>query len=129
MKSEVTFRRHALGQVIVRTNEDRHSGEVVPFGRFGAGEWTGHPIGLVVVLGMLFLEVIALPQFFAAQLVLGGLVGFFLRRYHQAGLVICVGLIVIALIGVPALRWFFGATILAGSVVGYFFWRRHQTKA
>ena len=109
-----------------RTNEDRHPGEIVPFGRFGAGEWTGHPIGLVVVLGLLFLEVIAVPWFFAAQVVLGGLVGFFLRRYHQTGVFICVGLIVIALIGIPTLRWFFGASVLVGSVVGYLLWRRNQ---
>jgi hypothetical protein len=83
MKSEATFRRHPLGKVIPRRNEDRHPGEIVPFGRFGAGEWTGHPIGLVVVLGLLFLEVIAIPWFFATQVVLGGLVGFFLWLHHR----------------------------------------------
>ena len=27
-----------------------HPTQVVPFGRYGAGLWTGHPIGLVIVL-------------------------------------------------------------------------------
>jgi hypothetical protein len=63
--------------VVARTNEDRHPGEIVPYGRFGAGDWTGHPIGLVVVLGLLFVELIGIPWFFAAQVVLGSLVGFF----------------------------------------------------
>ena len=52
MKSYVTFRRHPFDAVVARTNEDRHPLEVVPYGRFGAGLWTGHPIGLFIVTGL-----------------------------------------------------------------------------
>ena len=89
MKSYATFRRHPLGVVVARSNEDRHPLQVVPFGRYGAGVWTGHPIELVVVLGM----------------------------------------VLIALIGIPESCWFFGATVLAGSVTGYLLWRRNQLRA
>lgn len=89
MKSYATFRRHPLGVVVVPSNEDRHPLQVVPFGRYGAGVWTGHPIELVVVLGMLL----------------------------------------IALIGIPESRWFLGATVLVGGVTGYLLWRRNQLKA
>lgn len=86
MKSHGTFRRHPLGEVVAHTNEDRHPLQVVPFGKFGAGVWTGHPIGLVIVLGILLLGLIGIPAwrlFFAATVVIGSLVGFFLWRYHQ----------------------------------------------
>jgi len=43
-------------------------------------------------------------------------------------LVICVGLIVIGLVGIPEWRWFFGASVLAGSLVAYSLWRHHQPK-
>lgn len=84
MKLHDSVRRRPPGQVVARSNEDRHPAEIVPYGRFGAGELTGHPIGLVIVIGLLLFEVIAIPWFFAAQVVLGGLVAFFLWRYHQA---------------------------------------------
>ncbi|HKE33815.1 MAG TPA: hypothetical protein VKB66_01365 [Candidatus Acidoferrum sp.] len=88
MKSYATFRRHPLGVVVARSNEDRHPLQVVPFGRFGAGVWTGHPIELVVVLGMLL----------------------------------------IALIGIPESRWFLGATVLVGGITGYLLRRRNQLR-
>jgi hypothetical protein len=47
MKSYATVRRHAFGEVVARTNEDRHRVEVVPCGQYGAGVWTGHPIEFV----------------------------------------------------------------------------------
>ncbi len=31
MKSHSTFRRHPLGEVVARTNEDRHPLDVVPY--------------------------------------------------------------------------------------------------
>ena len=86
MKSYATFRRHPLGEVVARTNEDRHPWEVVPFGKFGAGVWTGHPIGFVVVLGILAIGLIGIPVwrwFFAATVLVGGLVGYVLWRLHQ----------------------------------------------
>ena len=86
MRSYATFRRHPLGEVVPRTNEDRHLMQVVPFGRFGAGVWTGHPVELVVVLGFLLIGLIGLPEwrlFFAATVLLGGAVGYVLWRRHQ----------------------------------------------
>ncbi len=86
MKSYATFRRHPFGKVVARTNEDRHPLEVVPYGKFGAGVWTGHPIELVVVLGIIIVELIGIPAwrcFFGATLLVGGLVGYFLWRRNQ----------------------------------------------
>jgi hypothetical protein len=86
MKPHFTFRRHPVGEVVARTNEDRHPLEVVPFGKFGAGVWTGHPIGLVVVLGMLIMGLVGMPEwrwFSGATVVAGSLVGYFLWRHHS----------------------------------------------
>lgn len=83
MKSYVTFRRHPLDAVVARTNEDRHPLEVVPFGRFGAGVWTGHPIGLVIVAGLVVIGLIGIPAwrwFFGAAVIVGSLVGYWLWR-------------------------------------------------
>ena len=60
--------------------------KVVPFGRFGGGEWTAHPVGLVIVLGFLLMGLVGIPQFrwfFAGALVLGSLWGFLLWLYHR----------------------------------------------
>jgi hypothetical protein len=60
--------------------------KVVPFGRYGGGEWTGHPIGLVIVLGFLFMGLVGIPQFrlfFVGALVLGSLCGLLLWLYHR----------------------------------------------
>ena len=56
--------------------------EVIPFGRYGAGLLTAHPVGLVVVFGLLLMGLAGLPEarwFFAGALVLGGIFGLFLR--------------------------------------------------
>ena len=60
MKSYVTFRRHPFDAVVARTNEDRHPLEVVPYGRFGAGLWTGHPIGLFIVTGLVVIGLVGI---------------------------------------------------------------------
>jgi len=86
MKSYVTFRRHALDAVVARTNEDRHPLEVVPYGRFGAGLWTGHPIGLVIVTGLVVVGLVGIPAwrwFFGAAVILGSLLGYALWRRQQ----------------------------------------------
>ena len=88
MKSCATFRRHPYGQVVPPVNDDRPTQAIVPYGLFAGGLWTGHPIGLFIVIGML----------------------------------------VIALIGIPEWRWFFSASVLAGTVVAYFLWQHHQQR-
>ncbi len=60
--------------------------EVIPFGRYGAGLLTEHPVGLVVALGMLLMGLAGLPParlFFATSLPLGGIWGLFLWLRHR----------------------------------------------
>lgn len=86
MKPYASFRRHRLGEVVARTSEDRHPLEVVPFGRFGAGVWTGHPIEFLVVLGILLIGLIGIPEwrwFFGATVLAGSAVGYLLWRRNQ----------------------------------------------
>lgn len=67
-------------------NAEPNLTQVLPFGRYGGGLLTGHPIGLVIVVGVLLLGLIGIPEarwFFAASLVLGALFGFVLWRHHQ----------------------------------------------
>ena len=59
-------------------NAEPNPNEVLPFGRYGGGLLTGHPIGLVIVIGLLLMGLLGLPEyrlFFAASLFLGGLAG------------------------------------------------------
>jgi len=59
---------------------------VVPFGRDGVGLITGHPVGLVVVVGILLMGLVESPEarwFFVGALVLGGLWGFLLWLRHR----------------------------------------------
>lgn len=86
MKSYVTFRRHPFDHVVPQTNEDRHTQEIVPYGKLGAGVWTGHPAGLIIVIGMLIVGLVGIPEwryFFGATVLLGSLVGYLLLRHHQ----------------------------------------------
>ena len=60
--------------------------EVIPFGRFGAGLWTSHPVGLVVAAGVVLVAVIALPEareFLAGAVALGSVFGFILWLVHR----------------------------------------------
>jgi hypothetical protein len=87
MKSYTTFRRHPLGEVVPHVNDDRHPMAVVPYGKFGAGLWTGHPVGLVIVIGMLVVGLVGIPEwrwFFGATVIAGSLLGYLLWRRHQA---------------------------------------------
>jgi len=86
MKAYVTFRRHPFGEVVPRRNEDRHPLQVVPFGRFGAGVWTGHPIGLFICVGLIAIGLIGIPEwrwFFGATVLAGSAFGYFLWRRDQ----------------------------------------------
>jgi hypothetical protein len=76
---------HSSGRVAPQTS-DPDPREVIPFGRYGAGLLTAHPVGLVVVLGLLLMGLIGLPEarlFFAGALVLGGTFGLFLWLRHR----------------------------------------------
>jgi hypothetical protein len=86
MKSYVTFRRHPFDEVVPRSNEDRKTWEVVPYGKFGAGLWTGHPAGLIVVIGILIVGLVGIPEwryFFGATVLVGSLVAYSLYRRHR----------------------------------------------
>jgi len=59
---------------------------VIPFGRYGVGLLTGHPVGLVVVFGLLFMGLVEMPEarwFFAGAIVLGGTFGLLLWLRHR----------------------------------------------
>lgn len=63
-----------------------HPAKVIPFGRFGAGLWTGHPIELVIVVGLLVMGFVGLPEargFLALTVPLGCVCGFFLCLHHR----------------------------------------------
>jgi len=63
--------------------------KVVPFGIYGAGLWTGHPIGLVIVLALLFMGFVGLPEyrlFLALAVPAGGICGFVMWLRHRNGL-------------------------------------------
>lgn len=67
--------------------DELHPKDVVPFGKYGAGRLTSHPIGVVVVLGIVLIALIGVPEsrfFLAAAIPLGALFGFILWRIHQA---------------------------------------------
>jgi len=67
-------------------NAEPHPIEVVPFGRYGGGRLTGHPIGLVIVFGIVLIGLIGIPEarlFFAGSLVLGSVFGLLLWLRHR----------------------------------------------
>jgi len=71
---------------ITRPDSKPQPGEVVPFGRYGAGLLTAHPVGLVVVFGILAIGLEAMPEarwFFAGALLAGGACGFVLWLRHR----------------------------------------------
>jgi hypothetical protein len=67
-------------------NSEPDPTEVIPFGRYGAGFLTGHPVGLVIVLGVLLIGFVGIPEarwFFAGAVGVGGICGFFLWLRHR----------------------------------------------
>jgi hypothetical protein len=78
--------RHSDGREARRDDAEPHPIDVVPFGRYGGGLLTGHPIGLVIVFGILLLALIGIPEarlFFAGSFVLGSVFGLFLWLRHR----------------------------------------------
>lgn len=66
--------------------DELHPKDVVPFGKYGAGRWTGHPIGFVIALGVILIALVGVPEsryFLAGALPLGALLGFILWKSHQ----------------------------------------------
>lgn len=63
--------------------------KVVPFGRFGAGYLTGHPIGLVIVAALFFMGFVGLPEyrlFLAFAVPAGAVCGLLMWYRHRNGL-------------------------------------------
>jgi hypothetical protein len=60
---------------------------VMPFGPYGGGQLTSHPIGLVIVIGFIAMALVGIPEargFFVISLVLGVAFGGFLWLRHQS---------------------------------------------
>lgn len=60
---------------------------VVPFGPLGGGQWTGHPIGLLIVLGFILIALVGVPEsrfFFATSLALSAIFGCGLYLWHRS---------------------------------------------
>jgi hypothetical protein len=66
--------------------DEPHPKDVVPFGKYGGGRWTCHPIGFVVAGGIVLIALIGMPEsryFLAGALPLGALFGLILWKAHQ----------------------------------------------
>ena len=60
---------------------------LVPFGPKGAGQWTGHPVGLIIVIGFFLMALVGVPEsriFLAASLSLGAVLGCALWFWHRS---------------------------------------------
>jgi len=67
----------------VWTPEPKH---LVPFGPGGAGQWTAHPIGLVIVIGLVLMGLVSrtpVSDLMFLSLLGGAVVGMFLWLYHR----------------------------------------------
>jgi hypothetical protein len=63
-----------------------HPKDVVPFGKYGAGRWTGHPVGAFIVGGIVLIALIGVPEsryLLVGALPLGALVGYGLMKLHE----------------------------------------------
>jgi hypothetical protein len=67
----------------VWTPEPEH---LVPFGPSGAGQWTAHPIGLVIVIGLVLMGLVSrtpVSDLMFLSLLGGAVVGMFLWLHHR----------------------------------------------
>src|SRR5882762_8749409 len=67
----------------VWTPEPKH---LVPFGPYGAGQWTAHPIGLVIVIGLVLMGLVSrtpVSDLIFFSLLGGAVVGMLLWLYHR----------------------------------------------
>jgi hypothetical protein len=67
----------------VWTPESKH---LVPFGPGGVGQWTAHPIGLVIVIGLVLMGLVSrtpVSELMFFSLLGGTVVGLFLWLYHR----------------------------------------------
>jgi len=74
-------------QTLVHRHSEPHAfNEIIPFGRYGAGLWTGNPIGIVIALGLFVMVLAGIPEarpFFGAAAIVGAFCGFFLWLRHR----------------------------------------------
>jgi len=67
----------------VWTPEPKH---LVPFGPYGAGQWTAHPIGLFMVIGLVLMGLVSrtpVSDLMFLSLLGGVVVGMFLWLFHR----------------------------------------------
>ena len=60
--------------------------QLVPFGPGGVGQWTAHPIGLVIVIGLVLMGLVSrspVRDLMLFSLLGGAIVGLFLWLYHR----------------------------------------------
>jgi hypothetical protein len=85
MRMPADIRRHNIRKTTPNDSVSDPT-EIIPFGRGGVGSLTGHPVGLVVVLGLFLMALLGLPEsrwFLIGTLLLGGIFGFFLWLRHR----------------------------------------------
>ena len=82
----MTFRHIAFQQ---DSRDLPPAAKLVPFGYYGGGLWTSHPIGLFIAVGLLTMGVIGLPEarwFLALAVTAGIICGISMWFYHRNGL-------------------------------------------
>ncbi len=66
---------------VARILPDPEPKHLVPFGPYGGGQWTAHPIGLLIVVGLLAMGFVSMPAIRWLLIVSaagGAIFGFFL---------------------------------------------------
>jgi hypothetical protein len=82
-----SFLRLASLQKAASREQSSTAPHLVPFGPLGGGQWTGHPIGLVIVLGFVAMGLVGIPEwraFFLLSASLGAVLGCLLWLWHRS---------------------------------------------